>query len=154
MDEIEREKISCLKHLSTQHRAILAARILQEWKVTLLALTFYTLVAISRSSSKWNIELVAIPYVSFAVVVSALASIGFLYYLHQANATNRYIAESAEIAMERFIQSGYVEFELDITAESNKRLSSRVKVAWFWQSLTITSFAVFALFIVSSQAVG
>ncbi|EGR3365973.1 hypothetical protein DMN80_23975 [Vibrio parahaemolyticus] len=150
MDDIEQEKINCLKHLSTQHRAILAARIQQEWKVTLLALTFYALVAISRTPGKWGIEPVAIPYVSLAVTISALASIGFLYYLHQANATNRYIAESAEKSIENFIESGCVEFHLDVMNQSNKNLSSRVKVALFWQSLIIVSFAVFAVFIVSS----
>ena len=150
MNDIEQEKINCLRHLSTQHRSILAARIQQEWKVTLFALTFYSLVAISRTSDKWGIEPVAIPYVSLAVAISALASIGFLYYLHQANATNRYIAESAEKSMEKFIESGYVKFQLDVDNHSNKKLSSRVKVALFWQSLIIVSFAVFAVFIVSS----
>jgi hypothetical protein len=146
VENSETEKLECLKHISIVHRKILATRILQEWKVTLLTLGFYGSIILSKI--QLNESLISSSFTVTVALIPAFVAICFLYYLHQANIKNSFISKNAEKSMQQFVETGQFAFIAPSEDTIPSQLTRRSWLALFWQSLIIILFSALSLIIV------
>lgn len=139
--EEEKLKIEGLKFISSEHRKLLAGRISQEWKIIILVLTYYVGLA---SSKKFEVAIDSCILV-YAAAIPAFVSCCFLYFLHQANVSNKNYAHAAENAIMDFLVCGKIQYEKPAQDEE-WLLQGRNLIAFLWQSVIIVSFALVSFY--------
>jgi len=133
--------LESLKFISETHRSLHAKRQQYEWRIIFTVLSFYVLsvAAIfskntSTPDSQWFKLTVWIVF-----IILSLISSGFLWYVHNANAKNKYYAEEAERKLIEYMNTKK-ESILDFSTTD-----ARVTMwAFIWQTSTLLLSAIAA----------
>ena len=136
------DKTDLLKFMSETHRREFNERRRHEIKIVLTVLTFYVLAGSSRFTEYFpdNLSHVFKVAIWHSFILLAIVSSVFLWFVHNANNTNKTIAERSENAIIGLMKNENI--TIDVYKKPFKGEGTVKWANWLWETIIFTLFAL------------